>query len=157
MAQNIQTDQFTNPFFMILEEVFDQHHGIFLDPDTSLFDTLATISAVEASRPIGGKCSALSAQVAHTNFFIEVLEQIILGKDVGDPDWGEIWETVGEVSPKEWSDLQNKLKQTYLRVKAELKEVKNWDDEALLGNVLAIVAHTIYHLGEIRQALCTLK
>lgn len=157
MTQNIQTDRFTNSFIMILEEAFDQNHGIFLDPETSLLDTLATVSAEEASRPVGGKCAALSAQVAHVTLFLEVLEKSILGEDSGEVDWGVIWDTVQEVSPKEWVELQDNLKKAYMGVWAELKEIKNWDDEALLGNVLAILAHSVYHLGEIRQALCTIK
>jgi hypothetical protein len=33
----------------------------------------------------------------------------------------------------------------------------DWDSENAIGGALAIVVHTAYHLGEIRQALCTLK
>ncbi len=31
------------------------------------------------------------------------------------------------------------------------------DGEDAIGGVLAILVHTAYHLGEIRQALCTIK
>jgi hypothetical protein len=31
-----------------------------------------------------------------------------------------------------------------------------WDEDRMVG-ALSIVVHTAYHLGEIRQALCTLK
>ena len=80
-----------------------------------MFDTLATISAEEASRPVGGKCAALSAQVAHVTLFLEVAEKSILGEDAGEVDWEEIWDTVKEVSPEEWAELQDNLKKGYMR------------------------------------------
>ena len=33
----INQDDFLNSFFAILDETFENHHGIFLDEDTSLF------------------------------------------------------------------------------------------------------------------------
>jgi hypothetical protein len=42
-----------------------------LDDGTSLFETLETVSAQEASIPVGGKCASLAAQVAHVIFYIE--------------------------------------------------------------------------------------
>ena len=38
-----------------------------------------------------------------------------------------------------------------------MRGIENWEDEKAIGGALAIVIHTAYHLGEIRQALCTLK
>ena len=76
---------------------------------------------------------------------------------MGKVDWGEIWRTVEKVTPEEWDELRNKLKQTYLRVDSLFRETQNWDDEDTVGATLAIVVHTAYHLGEIRRALCTLK
>jgi hypothetical protein len=35
-------------------------------------------------------------------------------------------------------------------------KTEKWDDETI-GGSMAIIVHTAYHLGEIRQALCTLK
>jgi hypothetical protein len=38
-----------------------------------------------------------------------------------------------------------------------LQNLENWDDERPIGGVMAITVHTAYHLGEIRQAMCTVK
>jgi hypothetical protein len=157
MSQYIEKERFSKELFDILDETFETHHGIYLDKNTSLFDTLATINAVEASRPVGGKCASLAAQVAHVIFYLEVLERYILTKDAGHVDWGEIWRTVKEVTPDEWAALKEQLKQTYQRIFAMLRSLETWDDEASIGGALAIVVHTAYHLGEIRQALCTIK
>ena len=36
------------------------------------------------------------------------------------------------------------------------RENKEWNEDTI-GGALSLVVHTAYHLGEIRQALCTLK
>jgi hypothetical protein len=37
------------------------------------------------------------------------------------------------------------------------KNVSTWESDPHLEGALAIAIHTAYHLGEIRQALCTIK
>ncbi|HET9908232.1 MAG TPA: hypothetical protein VFQ23_16390, partial [Anaerolineales bacterium] len=70
---------FANNLFQLMEETFEsKHHGIYLDEGTSLFETLETVSAEEASIPVGGKCASLAAQVAHVTFFIESFERFAL-------------------------------------------------------------------------------
>ena len=157
MAATISQNRFTQELLDILSETFETHHGIYLDTDTSLFDTLKTISAAEASIPVGGKCATLAAQVTHVNFYLEVLERYMVSGNAGKVDWGEIWRTVRDVTPEEWAELQRQLNETYHRLLQMLQSKQNWDDENTMGGALAIVVHSAYHLGEIRQALCTLK
>lgn len=157
MENTIQQETFTQNLYPLFEEIFETHHGIILDEKTSLFDTLATISAEQASCPVGGKCATLAAQVTHVIFYLDVLEKYMLKQLTGRVDWGEVWRTVKGVTPEEWTALQARLKQTYQRIYGQMKAIENWDDENTLGGALAIVAHTAYHLGEIRQALCTLQ
>jgi len=157
MSQVIDQDRFTREFFDILDETFETHHGIFLDKNTSLFETLDTVTAAEASQPVGGKCASLAAQVAHVTFYLEVLARYIETQDAGRVDWGEIWRTIREVTPEEWDMLRQQLRQTYQHVYAMLRSLPTWDAEATIGGALAIAVHTAYHLGEIRQALCTLR
>jgi hypothetical protein len=159
MSTQIQQEYITQDLFDVLDEAFVTHHGIFLDKGTSLFETLDTISAVEASIPVGGKCATLAAQVAHVNFYVEVLEAYILNKDIGKVDWGDIWRRVNQVSPEEWEAYKHQLKETYQRVITLLKNLDPaaWNDERPFGGALAIAVHTAYHLGEIRQAMCIVK
>lgn len=140
----------------ILDETFVQHHGIYLDRNTSLFETLAAITHGQASRPVGAKCASVAAQVAHVTFYLEVLERYMLTGDTGSADWGAIWRTVEAVSPEEWDALRANLRATYERVLGELRAVPEWRADPHLATALAITVHTAYHLGEIRQALCTL-
>ena len=151
------TDQdFVNNLMALMGETFENPIGIYLDKNTSLFQTLETVSAQEASIPVGGKCASLAAQVAHVIFYIESWERYVLQGDESPRDWGYIWRTVEKVTPEEWEDYKRKLKNTYLRLDKLFRENKQWDEDRM-GGALSIVVHTAYHLGEIRQALCTLK
>jgi hypothetical protein len=157
MNKGIDQDRFAKPLLEILEETFEANHGIYLDKGTSLFETLDTITAAEASRPVGGKCATLAAQVAHVTLYLEVLERYMLAQETGAVDWGEVWRTVKEVTPDEWATLRRQLSQTYQRIVAMAPGLQTWDNEAAIGGAMVIAVHTAYHLGEIRQALCTLK
>jgi len=156
MTDTIQTQHFTSNIFNVFEETFENHHGVYLDKGTSLFETLDTISSDEASRPVSAHCASIAAQVTHVIFYMEVLEKAILDQEIGKVDWGDIWQRVEAVTADEWAALKQQLQQTYQRISAMLHKIENWDDDRI-GGIIAIVAHTAYHLGEIRQALCTLK
>lgn len=148
---------FANNLFQLMEETFEaKHHGIYLDNGTSLFETLETVSAQEASIPVGGKCASLAAQVAHVTFYIESFERYALYNDTSPRDWDEIWRTVEKVTPEEWQEYKRKLKESYQRMDKLFHENEIWNEDTI-GGALSIVVHTAYHLGEIRQALCTLK
>jgi hypothetical protein len=157
MLKQIDQERFTTELFDLLDETFEHVHGIYLDKDTSLFETLETITAAEASRPVGNKCATLGAQVAHVNFYLVVLERYLITNEAVKSDWGEIWRTVSAVTPEEWAASKEKLNQTYHRVLTMFRNFDSWSGEFNMGGALAILVHTAYHLGEIRQALCTLK
>lgn len=157
LSNKIDQAFITQNLFDILDEAFVTHHGVFLDRGTSLFETLETITAAEASIPVGGKCATLAAQVAHVNFYLEVVEDYILNKERDNVDWGEIWRRVNKVSTDEWTAYQDQLKETYQRVISLLKNLEDWNDDRPIGGALAIAIHTAYHLGEIRQAMCVVK
>jgi hypothetical protein len=156
MAESIQPETFRGVLLSLLDETFDNTHGIYLDKDTSLFRTLGTISAQEASIPVGGKCATLAAQVTHVIFYLDVLERYVVHHDTSRVDWGEIWRTVSAVTPEEWDALKVKLEATYRRIEKLFRENETWDEDSM-GGALAVVVHSAYHLGEIRQAMCTLK
>jgi hypothetical protein len=138
----------------LLDETFESVQGIYLDGGTSLFETLAGISAEQASIPVSEKCASIAAQVKHVNFYLEVLERYMLENDNSRADWGEVWRTTREVTPEEWQTIVETLKTTYRRIRKRLAALEVWSAERPLEGVLAIITHTAYHLGEIRQATC---
>ena len=157
MSTQIQTEHFTGAIYALLDEIFDNVHGCCLDKGTSLFETLATISPEEASVPVGGKCATLAAQVKHVAFYLDVVERNLRSGTFHRVDWGEIWRTVSAVSPAEWENIQSELRQRYSRILALIRETREWPDETQIGVAIAAIVHAAYHLGEIRQALCTVR
>lgn len=150
------SEEFRNNILKFMTEAFESPMGIFLDPNTSIFQTLETVSAEEASIRVGGKCGSLAAQVAHMIFYIESFERFALQGDNSPRDWGFIWRTVEKVTPQEWEDYKAKLREAYNRMVKLFGENPLWNEDTM-GGAMAIVAHSAYHLGEIRQALCILK
>lgn len=150
------SEDFRNNLMQLMTETFENPMGIYLDPNTSLFQTLNTVSAAEASIPVGGKCASLAAQVAHVIFFIESFERHALQGDDSPRDWGLIWRTVEKVTPQEWDVYKSKLRDAYERMLKLFRENPVWNEDTISG-ALSIVVHSAYHLGEIRQALCILK
>jgi hypothetical protein len=122
-----------------------------------LFETLANISADEASTLVGGKCATLAAQVKHTAFYLDVARNSMIDQHYPGADWGEIWRTVSRVTPQQWNDIRSELRLSYNRILDFINETTIWSSEDNIATSIAIIAHTAYHLGEIRQALCTIK
>lgn len=154
MTEQISLDTIRSTILDFFTETFEQVNGIYLDRGTSLFETLATISAEEASRPVSATCASLAAQVEHVRFYIDTLEVYMKGGDPGKVDWGEIWRRVQEVTPDEWDESRARLRESYQRMVVLVNSHTTWNETE---HALAVVVHTAYHLGEIRQALCTLK
>jgi hypothetical protein len=157
MANQIQADHFTKALNLLLDETFEDVVGYYLDGGTSMFETLATISAQEASIPVGGKCATLAAQVKHVAFYLDVSEEIVRTGQSEPQDWDKIWRETSVVTPQEWQAIKTSLRESYDRIKTLIDDTTQWLDEVQIANAIAIVVHTAYHLGEIRQALCTLK
>ncbi len=153
----IATEHFQQALLAVLDETFDTVRGIYLDHGTSLFETLAGITAVEASIPVGGKCATLAAQVKHTAFYLDVLERVVRTQDTSPVDWDEIWRTVGAVSDDEWTAIQAELRASYNRIVQLVHDTTMWPSEREVAGAIGMIAHTAYHLGEIRQALCTIR
>ncbi|MEO8607853.1 MAG: hypothetical protein ABI690_08235 [Chloroflexota bacterium] len=147
---------FTYNLFELLDETVEKVSGRYLGKGTSLFETLATISAEEASKPVSADCGSLAAQVEHVRFYLEVTEHYMLGKEDRPWDWDNIWNTVERVTPEDWEASKNRLKETYQRVRNLMNSFDTWDENRV-GETMNILVHTAYHLGEIRQALCTLQ
>lgn len=156
-AQQIQADEFTKALYSLLDETFDNVQGYYLDKGTSMFETLATVSAAEASIPVGGKCATLAAQVKHVAFYLDVLEHTVRTQQFEKQDWGKIWRETSAVTPAEWEEIKVELRQSYDRIKTLIHDTPAWRTDFEIGGAIATIVHTAYHLGEIRQALCTIR
>ncbi len=116
MSTQIQTDHFSKALLGLLDETFEHVQGYYLDKGTSMFETLAEISAEEASIPVGGKCATLAAQVKHTAFYLDVLEKGLQTQQFEKVDWGQIWRETTAVPPK-MAFIQANLRESYNRIR----------------------------------------
>ena len=157
MSNMIQSKHFTDALLMLLTETFEMVRCFYLDKGTSLFETLSGISAEEASIPVGRKCATLAAQVKHVAFYLEVVEKSVTDPDYPQVDWNEIWNHVNVVDETQWQEIQDELHQRYTDIQKLVKNAPEWPSEREIGGAMALLAHSAYHLGEIRQALCTLR
>jgi hypothetical protein len=155
MPTDTGTAHFVRVIIEILDETFDTHHGLYLDKGTSMFETLATISAEDASRPVSASCASIAAQVNHTTYYLDMLGDAAQGKELADIDWNEAW-TIGPVDDSEWTALVSELRRAANSTTSLFKSLESWDEDAAECAV-AMAVHTAYHLGEIRQALCTIQ
>ena len=142
--------------FDLLDETFEKVHGYYLDRNTSLFETLATISAEEASRPVSESGASIAGHVEHLRFYLDVLEQSLRGQEIGKIDWEQSW-LVHAVTPDEWSQLQNRTREGYQRIRALAEGFETWEGEQDIPDTFAVIVHTAYHLGAIRLALYTVR
>ena len=157
MSAQLRVERFKQPLLDCLDETFSSVHGIFLDQGTTLFETLAGVSAEEASQAISSNSASIAAQVEHTRFYLDVLNDLMQTAEDKKNNWREIWETVREVTPEEWDDMKRRLNQSHERVLATINSCDKWDGKYDVTGALSVLVHTAYHLGGIRQALGAIR
>ena len=157
MSDQAAIELFKKELFECLEETFEQVRGIYLDRGTSLFETLESLSAEDASRSIAENCATVAAQVEHVRFYLDVLNDVMRKEEVTKVDWREIWQSVREVTPEEWEGQRRRLRESYERVLGTIRNYDRWQGEYGISGSLAVLTHTAYHLGGIRQALCAIR
>jgi hypothetical protein len=133
----------------MLEETFETPRGIYLDrPKGGLLTTLEAVNAETASRESGERRS-IAAHVAHLRVYVTALHGYMNGA-TGKTDWDASWATHA-VTGLEWSGLLEGLKLDYESLMRDLREIP--DGDIRFAEAMAILAHTAYHFGAIRQLL----
>ena len=137
-----------------LSEAFDTVIGMFLDKGDSIWETLENVTAEQASVPIAPGGNSIAGQLNHMNFYFDVMATYMRNDTPEKPDWAEAWKTV-EVDEDQWQDLKRNLRkrqdELFTLIDAAPDEV--FTDPDIVGGTYAIVAHTAFHLGQIRHAL----
>lgn len=118
----------------------------YLDRGIGIFPTLEKLSAEDASREFHG--TTIAAQTEHAKFYLDRIVEFINGKK--DPvNWEQSW-LIEDVNDTEWDALRAAVRRSYEGVLHCFAEVDTWDQDNI-GDAIAIIAHTAYHLGAIRQ------
>jgi len=154
-VSSIDINEFREALLMSLEEVFTNVRGFMLDTGTSLFETLATISAAEASQRVSSKGASLAAQVNHARFYIDAL---LAGPPAaGQPphDWAGSW-AIEAVTTEEWLALIERLRVSYEKAREFAQTFEGWNAWFMAG-AFGLVAHSAYHLGEIRAGVAVIR
>jgi hypothetical protein len=140
----------------LLDEAFVKVNGIFLDRGTSLCETLDSISAAEASRTPAGGTTSIAGHVAHIAFYLDVMNDYVDGRTIGQIDWKQSW-LVRTVDESDWSALRIKLRDYYHAWVGHFDRFPDWNDERRLGGAMAVIVHTAYHIGAIRQIMLAVR
>lgn len=149
----IEQKDFTNNLFSLLKEFFESPQptgAACLDKKTGLFDTLSFLSAEQVSKRID-EAPSIAAHCEHVRFYNNLLLSDLKGETIGKVDWKQTW-LLQTVSEDEWQKLKDKLRSQYQELMTLLESVDTWDDDKV-GIPMAVLAHTAYHLGAIRQLL----
>jgi hypothetical protein len=149
MTQIAQQD-FTDNLCKLLKETFEDGGSIYLDKGAGLFQTLEAITPEAASRaPVPG-VPTVAAHCAHISYYVRVVHNFIVGQ-AQEVDWPSSWR-VQHVGPGEWEALKGELRRGYETLKPALESVQTWGEGPMVDS-MAIVAHTAYHLGALRQVV----
>ncbi len=154
----IKKEDFLNSISYLLRETFEGspegQASAYLDRGVGIFATIEKISAEIASHSIGENQASVAAHLEHARFYLIALVEFMNGR-TEKVDWNESW-SVKIVNESEWNVLKENVKRDYKKTMESFQAIENWNDDNI-GEAIAILAHTAYHLGAIRQILKTVK
>ena len=147
----IEKDAFLKSILYLFRETFEgspDSGSVYLDRGVGIFNTLEKLSADEVSREFGS--TTIAAQTEHAKFFLDRFLEFMTG-GIEKVNWDDSWliETVNET---EWNHLRDAVRKSYENALRTFAEIEDWNQDTI-GEAIAIVAHTAYHLGAIRQMM----
>ncbi len=154
----IKKEDFLDNISYLLRETFEGspegQGSAYLDRGVGVFATIEKMSAETASRSIGENQASIAAHLEHARFYLIALVEFMNGR-TEKVDWDKSW-LIKTVNESEWNFLKENVKRDYKKTAEAFQTVENWNDDNI-GEAIAIVAHTAYHLGAVRQILKTVK
>jgi len=148
----IAKEDFLKDVLLVLRETFEGsptgESSAYLDRGIGVFPTLDNLSAEQVSSEING--ITIAAHTEHFKFYLDRLCEFIKGRT--EPvNWEQSW-LIDEVNETEWNALRDAVRKAYENVLRTFAEVETWSGDHI-GDAVAIIAHTAYHLGAIRQIM----
>ena len=148
--KNINQEDLVKSLQYLLKETFEGaptgSESIYLDRGIGMFSTLDKLNATQASFSITG--TTIAAHSEHARYYLEVLNNFLSGI-IQSADWNRSW-AKKKVDDKEWEELKSNFSEMYKTVSETFQKTEDWDDDKIT-EAMAIVVHTAYHLGAIRQ------
>ncbi|HEV2860426.1 MAG TPA: hypothetical protein VGX48_05410 [Pyrinomonadaceae bacterium] len=150
-VDTIAREDFEKDFFVIFRETFEGppagKSSVYLDQGGGLFQTIESLTPEAASESAGGAPTA-AAHCEHVRFYLAHLYDYMLGKRE-KVDWKQTW-LMQRVGPAEWEELKAGLRREYERLAGHLRAAGSLTENEV-GVGMAVLTHTAYHLGAIRQ------
>jgi hypothetical protein len=146
----IAKEDFLKDVLVILLETFEGspegQPSAYLDKGIGFIKTIEELSAEQVSYKTNG--TTVAAQTEHAKFYLDRLCEFMTGR-TESVNWEQSWliETVNET---EWNALRDSVKKSYENVLQTFALIEVWNRDNI-GDAVAIIAHTAYHLGTIRQ------
>ena len=148
----IERNGFLKDVLFVLRETFEGspagEPSAYLDRGIGVFPTIDNLSAAQVSTEING--ISIAAHTEHFKFYLDRLCEFIKGR-TEKVNWEQSW-LIDDVDETEWDALRLAVKKAYENVLRTFAEVEAWNGDNI-GDAVAIVAHTAYHLGAIRQIM----
>jgi len=149
-SNQIKKEHFLEGIAYLLLETFEGSPegkaSAYLDRGVGIFNTLAGVSAEQASSEFHG--TTIAAQTEHAKFYLDRICEFIGGR-TERVNWDDSW-LIETVNAAEWDALRDSVKRSYENTLRSIAAVESWDDTNL-GMAVGMVAHTAYHLGAMRQ------
>lgn len=146
----ISKEDFLKDILVILRETFEGspegQRSAYLDHGIGVLPTIDKLSAEQVSREING--ISIVAHTEHAKFYLDRLTEFMKGR-TEKVNWEQSW-LIETVNDEEWNVLRDAVRKSYDNVLRTFAEIETWNQDNI-GDAVAIVAHTAYHLGAIRQ------
>jgi enamine deaminase RidA (YjgF/YER057c/UK114 family) len=147
---NIPQRHFVESIAYLLSETFEGspegQGSAYLDRGVGFFSTIDAMSAEAASKEFFG--TTVAAQTEHAKFYLDRLCEFINGR-TERVNWDDSW-LIETVDDEEWDALRATVRKSYEEALVCFATVEAWNEQRV-GEAVAMVAHTAYHLGAIRQ------
>lgn len=146
----IAKDDYLKDVLLVLRETFEGspagEGSVYLDHGIGVFPALESLSAAQVSKEFGG--TTIAAQTEHAKFYLDRICEFMTGR-TEKVNWEQSW-LIETVNDEEWNALRDAVKKSYENVLKTFAEIETWNQDNI-GDSIAIIAHTAYHLGAIRQ------
>jgi hypothetical protein len=147
--KSINPEDFSKSLNYLFKETFEgspKEGSVYLDKGVGVFNTIGNLSAEDASKSIAG--ANIAAHSEHIRYYLEVLNNFLKGT-VQVADWSKSW-NIKEVTDEEWEEIRENLAKQFREVAENFEKFAEWNNDAIT-EATAIVVHSAYHLGAIRQ------
>ncbi|HVE60008.1 MAG TPA: hypothetical protein VNB22_24555 [Pyrinomonadaceae bacterium] len=146
----ISKEDFLKDVLVILRETFEGspegQGSAYLDHGIGVLPTIDKLSAEQVSREING--ITIAAHTEHAKFYLDRITEFMKGR-TEKVNWEQSW-LIETVNDEEWNALRDAVRKSYDNVLRSFAEIETWNQDNI-GDAVAIVAHTAYHLGAIRH------